>query len=47
MASLSDTILVSKARNEAKELLKKDPELKKYPELLKKVGEYKSRIHLE
>lgn len=47
MASLTDTILVSKARNEAKAILEEDPELKKYPQLLAKTKEYKTRIHLE
>lgn len=47
MASLTDTILVSKARNGAKEILKEDPELKKYPLLKEKIREYKTRIHLE
>lgn len=47
MASLSDTVLVSKARNEAKEILIEDPELKKYPLLAQKAKEYKTRIHLE
>jgi ATP-dependent DNA helicase RecG len=47
MASLTDTILVSKARNEAKAILEEDPELKKYPLLADKVKEYKTRIHLE
>jgi ATP-dependent DNA helicase RecG len=47
MASLTDTILVSKARNEAKAILEEDPDLKKYPLLAEKVKEYKTRIHLE
>jgi len=47
MASLTDVVLVSKARNEAKEILAKDPELKKYPLLAQKAKEYKTRIHLE
>jgi ATP-dependent DNA helicase RecG len=47
MASLTDTILVSKARNEAKTILEEDPDLKKYPLLAEKVKEYKTRIHLE
>jgi ATP-dependent DNA helicase RecG len=47
MASLTDTILVSKARNDAKAILEKDPELKKYPLLKEKIKEYKTRIHLE
>jgi ATP-dependent DNA helicase RecG len=47
MASLTDTILVSQARNDAKEILQEDPELKKYPLLAEKIKEYKTRIHLE
>jgi ATP-dependent DNA helicase RecG len=47
MASLTDTILVSKARNDAKEILQEDPNLKKYPLLAAKIKEYKTRIHLE
>ena len=47
MASLADTLLVSRARNEAKEILKKDPNLKNYPQLKNKVKEIQERIHLE
>jgi ATP-dependent DNA helicase RecG len=47
MASLTDTILVSKARNDAKEILQEDPNLKNYPLLAAKIKEYKTRIHLE
>ncbi len=47
MASLTDSVLVSKARNEAKEILAEDQELKKYPLLAQKAKEYKTRIHLE
>jgi ATP-dependent DNA helicase RecG len=47
MASLTDTVLVSKARNDAKELLQEDPELKKYPYLAERIGEFQKRIHLE
>ena len=47
MASLTDTILVSKARNDAKELLQEDPELKKYPLMRKKLEEFQRKIHLE
>jgi ATP-dependent DNA helicase RecG len=47
MASLTDTILVSKARNDAKEILQADPNLKKYPLLAAKIKDYKTRIHLE
>ena len=47
MASLTDTILVSKARNDAKEILNEDPELKKYPQLREELKEFRERIHLE
>ncbi len=47
MASLTDTILVSKARNEAKELLQKDPELKKFPFLRERLARFRQRLHLE
>jgi len=47
MSSLSDTILVSKARNDAKEILQEDPQLKKYPWLKMRLGEFQKRIHLE
>jgi len=47
MASLTDAILVSQAREEAKEILREDPELKKYPLLREKLKEFGQRIHLE
>ncbi len=47
MASLADTILVSKARNDAKEILQEDPQLKKYPLLKEKIKKFHKRIHLE
>jgi ATP-dependent DNA helicase RecG len=47
MASLTDFVLVSKTRNEAKEVLAKDPELKKYPLLKKRLAELREKIHLE
>ena len=47
MASLSDAVLVSEAREEAKEILKEDPELKKYPLLREKLRQFSQRIHLE
>lgn len=47
MASLTDTILVSKTRNDAKEILEEDPELKKYPLLKERLVELRQRIHLE
>ncbi len=47
MESLKDVSLVEKARNSAKEILEKDPELKKYPLLRKKLAEFKKRVHLE
>ncbi len=47
MASLKDIFLVEKARNSAKEILEKDPELKKYPLLKEKLEKFQNRIHLE
>ncbi|MDD5144673.1 MAG: ATP-dependent DNA helicase RecG [Candidatus Pacebacteria bacterium] len=47
MASLSDTVMVSEARNEAKEILSQDPQLKKYPALRERLQEFTKRIHLE
>jgi len=47
MASLADVVLVSKTRNEAKEILQEDPELKKFPLLREKLKEFKEKVHLE
>jgi ATP-dependent DNA helicase RecG len=47
MASLSDAVLVSKARNDAKEILQEDPQLKKYPALRDRIEHFQKRIHLE
>ena len=47
MASLKDITLVEKTREAAKEILTKDPELKKYPLLKNKLEEFQQRIHLE
>jgi len=47
MASLKDISLVEKTRETAKEILEKDPELKKYPLLKKRLDQFGERIHLE
>lgn len=47
MASLKDISLVEETRNAAKEILQKDPELKKYPELREKLAGFRKTIHLE
>jgi len=47
MASLKDVFLVEKTRNAAKELLNKDPQLKKHPLLQKRLKLFRQRIHLE
>ena len=47
MASLKNIELVEKTREAAKEILTKDPELKKYPLLQKRLEEFRERIHLE
>jgi ATP-dependent DNA helicase RecG len=47
MDSLKNIFLVEKTRNEAKEILNEDPELKKYPLLREKLKKFRERIHLE
>lgn len=47
IASLFDYELIKKAQEEAEALVIKDPELKKYPELRKKLGDWEKSIHLE
>jgi len=47
MNSLTDIKLVEKTREAAKEILIEDPQLKKYPQLLSKLGRFRERIHLE
>ena len=47
MASLADVELLEKTRNAAKEILQKDPQLKKFPLLREKLNAFRKRIHLE
>jgi len=47
MNSLRDVKLVEKTRQAAKELLEKDPDLKKHPFLQKRLKDFEERIHLE
>jgi ATP-dependent DNA helicase RecG len=47
MSSLSDAFLVAEVREEAKAILEKDPELKKYPLLGDKIKEFREKTHLE
>jgi len=47
MSSLKDIFLVEKIRQEAKNLLEKDPELKQYPLLKEKIKKFGEKIHLE
>jgi ATP-dependent DNA helicase RecG len=47
MASLTDTFLVAQSREEAKKILEKDPELKKYPLLKERVEQFRKKVHLE
>ena len=47
MSSLKDVFLVEKTRKTAKEILEKDPELKKYPLLRARLDEFRKTIHLE
>lgn len=47
MSALKDISLVEKTRTAAKEILRQDPELKKYPLLKQRVERFRKRIHLE
>ena len=47
MDSLKNIRLVEKARNAAKEVLQKDPELKNHPFLKEKLRNFRTKIHLE
>ncbi len=47
IASLFDYANIKKAQDEARALIEKDPELKKYPLLKKKLGEWEDRVHME
>jgi ATP-dependent DNA helicase RecG len=47
IASLFDYELIKKARDEAAQLTENDPELKKYPRLREKLGEWENQAHLE
>jgi ATP-dependent DNA helicase RecG len=47
MSALKDLSLVETARKEAKEILEKDPELKKHLPLREKLKYFQERIHLE
>ena len=47
MSALKNIFLVEKTRKTAKEILENDPDLKKYPLLRKKLGEFQQRIHFE
>ena len=47
MSGLKDVRLVEKTRQTAKELLEKDPYLKKHPQLLSRISRFRERIHLE
>ncbi|MBU2540236.1 ATP-dependent DNA helicase RecG [Patescibacteria group bacterium] len=47
MDSLKDLPLVEKTRQEAKDILQEDPELKKYPNLQNKLRMFREKIHLE
>ncbi len=47
MQGLSNIFLVEKTRAAAKEILEKDPELKKYPNLKARLANFEKRIHFE
>ena len=47
MNALSDLHLVERTRAIAKEILTYDPQLKKHPQLLSRVSDFRDRVHLE
>lgn len=47
MKALQNPNLVVEAREAAENIIKKDPELKNYPELLKQLDKFKAQVHLE
>jgi len=47
MEALKDIRLVEKTRNTAKDILRKDPSLKDYPLVKKKLGSVENKFHLE
>lgn len=47
MASLSDLKLIEETREAAKDLLRRDPQMLKFPLLLKRLEEFKSKMHFE
>ncbi|KPJ71836.1 ATP-dependent DNA helicase RecG [Parcubacteria bacterium DG_74_3] len=47
MASLKNVFWVERARRAAKELLSKDPGLKKYPLLQERLKDFREKVHLE
>jgi hypothetical protein len=47
IGSLFDYELIKKAKDEAANLVAKDPEFKKHPAIKIKLGEWEQKIHLE
>lgn len=47
IASLTDYAIIKEAKTAAESLIKKDPELAKYPDLRDKLGNFEKKIHLE
>lgn len=47
LGTYADIDLISKAKDYAKEMLDTDPEMKKYPELKKRMMEYADEVHFE
>lgn len=47
IASLTDYTIIKEAKTAAENLIKKDPELVKYPDLRDKLGDFEKKIHLE
>ena len=47
MSSLKDIFLVEKARNLAKDILEKDPQLRRYPSLARHLVLFRKKVHME
>jgi ATP-dependent DNA helicase RecG len=47
IATLTDYAIIKEAKAAAENLIKKDPELVKYPDLRDKLGSFSEKIHLE
>ncbi len=47
MEALINPKLISEAQEDAKEILESDPNLKKYPKILKRISKLTEKVHFE